>query len=71
MMVSSRKTSQRPRFNRNMESSCLLFLRPIKNAEVPARKINTGAQKWVIHRVKKSTTLVLLMSVGSYRNASA
>src|SRR5664279_4352548 len=52
-MVSSIKTSHKPRLNKNADNSAFDFLRPAINAEAPARKLNAGAQKWVIHLVKK------------------
>src|SRR5215208_987182 len=58
--------SQSPRVNRNEAVSLLfVFLTPYRNADVPARNTNTGAQKWVIQRVKKSRGVVVARLVGS------
>ena len=40
------------------------FFAAYKKAEIPARKMNTGAQKCVIQRVKKSQGVVAARSVG-------
>ena len=61
----SNSISQRPRFIRKVASSFFVFLSPTKKAEVPARKTNTGAQKFVIHRVKKIAPFVRSRSIGS------
>ena len=45
--------------------SDFVFFCPIKKTEVPARKTNAGAQKWVIHLVKKSQGVVVARLVGS------
>jgi hypothetical protein len=37
---------------RNPDSSRVVLRRPARYAETPARKLKTGAQKWVIQRVK-------------------
>ena len=50
-------TSQRPRFNRKPDNCFFVFLLPTINAERPARKLNAGAQKCVIHLVKKIPTV--------------
>jgi hypothetical protein len=42
-----------------------LFFMEIK-AEVPERKTKTGAQKWVIHRVRKSNVVVVDRFKGSW-----
>ena len=52
-MKTSAKMSHTPRVNRNCASSLRLFLAAIKPALAPASSTNTGAQKCVIHRVKK------------------
>ena len=57
MMISSTNTSQKPLVIRKHLSLILFFFCPIKNTEVPARKTNVGAQKWVIHLVKKARAL--------------
>jgi hypothetical protein len=59
-MVISSMISQMPRFNRNIDRSFLVLLVPVKKIEVPARKTNTGAQKWVINLVKKSMGVVVV-----------
>ena len=63
----SRKTSHSPRLSRNAAVS-LQFQPPLANARYapePVRKTKTGAQKWVIQRVKNQRALVLVRSVGS------
>src|SRR3954470_8581938 len=61
-------TSHKPRVKRKKDNSFLVFLVPFKKAEAPARRVNIGAQKWVIHRVKNNGTSVLVRSVGLYKN---
>ncbi len=63
--VSSNNINHRPLVNKKRDNSFLVFRCPTKKAEVPAKNINTGAQKWVIHLVRNNTTLVLERSVGS------
>ncbi len=58
--------SQKPRLISQAESSILVFMRlPTKNADVPAKNMNTGAQKWVIKRVRNNGTVVVSRFVGS------
>jgi len=58
--------SQRPRVKRNQESSFFVLPRRVeRNAPVPARKTNVGAQKCVIQRVKKRAVEVFAGSSGS------
>src|SRR5947207_2885106 len=65
--VISKIASQSPRLKRNQESSRFVRPRPSdRNAPVPARKMNTGAQKCVIQRVRNSAPDVFVKSVGSY-----
>ena len=52
-IVNSIKISHSPRFNKKPDNCLTVFLLPTINAESPARKLNAGAQKWVIHLVKK------------------
>ena len=64
--VSSSKTSQSPRVQRNREISLVVRpRRPYRYAAVPARKTNEGAQKCVIHRVKNSQPSVCARSSGA------
>jgi hypothetical protein len=56
--TSPRRRSQR----RAVRGSGLAFI--ASAAEAPARKTKAGAQKWVIHRVKKSNGVVTARSVG-------
>ena len=69
--TTSSNINHNPRFNKNAANSFLVFLSPTKNAEVPARNTNTGAQKLVIHLVKKTAVFVCVISVGSYTKLSA
>lgn len=64
-MTASTKISHKPRVKRNHATCFLLVWTPYKNADVPARKTNTGAQKCVIQRVKKSNGVVVARFVGS------
>ena len=43
--VTSKNNSHNPLVNRNFDKAFFPFLTPVKYAEVPARKTNTGAQK--------------------------
>ena len=54
MIANSTKISQRPRLHRNAPSSRGDLRAAMSPAEVPARNTNTGAQKWVIQRVRYS-----------------
>src|SRR5256885_15791382 len=64
--VSSRKISHRPRVHRNRDNDDVGFPRNAwKYAPVPARNTNSGAQKWVIQRVKNSIGVVFATLVGS------
>jgi len=47
----------------------LLFRFPTNQAEAPAKRLKVGAQKWVIHRVKKIGTLEWSRSSGSVKKA--
>ncbi len=60
----SSSISHSPRFNKKPANSFFVFLSPTKNAEVPARNTNTGAQKCVIHRVKNTAPFVCCISSG-------
>src|SRR4051812_37287696 len=51
--------SQAPRFIRNRLASAFDLFLPERKAEVPDKKTKTGAQKWVIQRVKKSAGVVV------------
>jgi len=44
--------------NKNPESSFVVLLLPAINAETPARKLNDGAQKWVMNLVRKMAHVV-------------
>src|SRR5215471_17715622 len=64
-MVSSRKTSQRPRVQRKRESwAGARPARSQKKAPMPAVKKKTGAQRCVIQRVKKRAAVVRARSSG-------
>src|SRR5215469_10709788 len=67
-MVNSRARSQSPRVKKNHET-CFNDLprRVERNAPVPARKANTGAQKCVMKRVKKRAMEVWATSSGADR----
>src|SRR5262245_34653959 len=66
LMVSSATARKSPRVSRNRDSSSRDLPRASdRRAPVPASSMNTGAQKWVIHRVKKSAGVVRETSVGS------
>ena len=52
----SMASSHSPRFSRNAPSAAGVLRVAIRPALVPARNTNTGAQKWVIQRVKKSAS---------------
>jgi hypothetical protein len=54
-----------PLVNKNLNSSGLVFLLPYKNAEVPAKNTNSGAQKCVTNLVKNKIGVVVSRSVGS------
>jgi hypothetical protein len=69
-MVSSININQRPLVIKKMLSSFFDFRADCRNAEVPDKKTNTGAQKCVIHRVKKSAVVVLLRFNGLFSCAS-
>ena len=56
--------NQNPRLIRNTLNSFLFFRSPIKYADTPERSKNVGAQKCVIHLVKKSIGVVVVRSVG-------
>src|SRR5215217_5529350 len=63
--VNSKKINHSPRVKRKNDNSFFVFRCPVKNAEVPARNMNTGAQKCVIHLVKNSGTVVRSKSRGA------
>lgn len=63
-ITSSTNTNQRPRFTKKTDNSFRDFLLPTIKAESPARKLNAGAQKWVMNLVKKMGTVVSVGSVG-------
>src|SRR5437867_13333886 len=65
-MENSSTTSHSPRVHRK-RPTCRVGLprAPYRNAPVPARKKNTGAQKCVIQRVKKRAPQVCVTSSGS------
>jgi hypothetical protein len=65
-MVNSRIISQIPLDikNRLLAARSFLFFMEIK-AEVPDKKTKIGAQKWVIHLVKKSNGVVVARFSGS------
>ena len=52
MMTTSMNNSHKPRVSRNFPSSAGVLRATMRPALVPARNTNTGAQKWVIQRVK-------------------
>ena len=58
-------SSHSPRVSRNRPTCAGVFRAVISPALVPARNTNTGAQKCVIHRVKKSATPTLGSVIGS------
>ena len=57
--------SHRPRVNRNVPSADGVLRDVIRPALVPARNTNTGAQKCVIQRVKKSAAPMAGLAIGS------
>ncbi len=64
--VSSTSTSHSPRVARKRASSGRDRRVPARKADAPARKMKTGAQKWVTQRVKKSPGVVVSsVTVGS------
>ena len=54
----SQNINQNPRDNKNKRVSEVAFLEAIKAMDAPERRINVGAQKCVIHRVKKTGILL-------------
>ena len=52
IIVSSINTNQSPRFNKKSDNSFFVFLLPTRKAEMPAKKLNAGAQKCVTHLVR-------------------
>src|SRR5829696_2398153 len=68
--VISIRISQKPLLIRNKLNSFLLFRRLWNQADVPARKTKTGAQKCVIHRVKNNIGVVVAIFKGSSVQAS-
>src|SRR5580658_7678665 len=62
--VTSRKISHKPRVNRKRESAARDLLRRASDAPVPTSRKKTGAQKWVIQRVRKSPALACARLVG-------
>jgi len=63
-------TSHKPLFKSQTDRDFLSLRWPTKKAEVPAKKTNTVAQKWVKNLVIKRAPVVFVKSVGSKRNAS-
>src|SRR5215204_3765599 len=61
----STTSSHNPLLIRNALNSLLDLVCPLIYAEIPDRKRNTGAQKCVIHLVKKSAGVVVARLVGS------
>ena len=61
--VTSSKHNHKPRVIKNFDNRVFVFENLMIPIEVPARKTKTGAQKWVIHRVRKSKTEVSLKLV--------
>src|SRR6185369_11826944 len=62
MMVYSAASRKAPRLNRNHAKSLFVLPRPReRNAPVPARNMNRGAQKCVIQRVKNNAGNVVCM----------
>src|ERR1700721_1634189 len=58
-IVSSSSTSHKPRVKKNQETCCIDFPRLVaRNAPVPAREANTGAQKLVIKGEKNKPPYV-------------
>ena len=47
-----------PRFSKKPDSSLFVFRLPAIKADIPARKLKAGAQKWVIQRVKNIGAVV-------------
>src|SRR6516225_1362245 len=69
--TTSKKANQMPRVSRNQDKAGLDLPRvPERNAAVPARKMNVGAQKCVTHRVRKFAGVVVVRSVASKNNRS-
>src|SRR5258705_9364881 len=69
MIMISTKTKNKPLFKRNKLISFFVLFRLMRKIEVPARKTKIGAQKWVIHRVKKRSGKVVSRFVGSIATA--
>ena len=61
----SMKISHTPRLNRNAPNADGVLRDVIRPALVPARNTNTGAQKCVIQRVKKSAAPMPGLAIGS------
>ena len=61
----SMKINHAARLTRNCASACRLFRAVISPALVPASSTNTGAQKCVIQRVKKTAAVILGLVIGS------
>lgn len=57
--VTSKNISHKPRVNRNRERFFVDFRRLWKYADVPDKKTNVGAHRWVIHRVANSKGVVV------------
>src|SRR5260221_13561103 len=69
--TTSKKATQMPRVSRNQDKASFDLPRVLeRNAAVPARKMNVGAQKCVTHRVRKYAGVVVLRSVASRNNRS-
>jgi hypothetical protein len=69
-MVSSININQRPLVIKKILSSFFDFRADCKYADTPDKKTNSGAQKCVIHRVKKSTPVVEFIFSGLFSCAS-
>ena len=65
IMTNSTKTNQSPRLSKKLDNSFGDFLLPTIKDDIPAKKLNAGAQKFVRNLVKKSGTVVRVGSVGS------
>lgn len=64
VITNSSAINQRPLFIKK-RLNCLLERRvPERLTEIPLKKTNNGAQKWVIHRVKNKIGVVVARSVG-------
>ncbi len=64
-MKTSANTSHTPRVKSRVPNSLRLFFAPIRPALTPASATNTGAQKWVIHRVANKPAEMCGLPIGS------